>query len=57
MQRNAMIAAANSNRVDLLPIIDSFATSDDEVLQATSLWCSSKLKSSNQTAKNAGASL
>ena len=57
MQRNAMIAAANSNRVDLLPIIDSFATSDDEVLQATSLWCSSKLKSRNHTAKNTGASL
>ncbi len=45
MQRNAMIAAANSNRVDLLPIIESFATSTDDVLQATSLWCLAKLRS------------
>ena len=45
MQRNAMIAAANSGRVDLLPIIENFATSIDEVLQATSLWCLAKLRS------------
>lgn len=44
MQRNAMIAAANSNRADLLPIIKNFATSMDEVLKATSLWCISKLR-------------
>ena len=45
MQRNAMIAAANSHRIDLLPIVESFATSTDEVLQATSLWCLAKLRS------------
>jgi epoxyqueuosine reductase len=42
MRRNAMIAAANSNRTDLRPLVDRFATSDDEVLRATSRWCSKK---------------
>ncbi len=45
MQRNALIAAANSKRFDLLPIIEAFATSSDEVLQATSKWSLSKLTS------------
>jgi epoxyqueuosine reductase len=45
MQRNAMIAAANSNRIDLVPIIESFATSPDKVLLATSLRCLAKLRS------------
>ena len=39
MQRNAMIAAANSNRSDLRPIIEKFATSTEEVLRSTSQWC------------------
>ena len=43
MQRNAMIAAANSKRIDLRPIIETFTTSSDEVLQATSKWSLSKL--------------
>ncbi len=45
MQRNAMIAAANSNRIDLRPIIETFSASHDEVLQATSKWSLSKLAS------------
>ena len=45
MQRNAMIAAANTHRADLLPVIENFAKSMDEVLKATSLWCISKLRS------------
>ncbi len=44
MQRNAMIAAANSNRADLRPHIEALATSSDEVLQSTGVWCLSKLK-------------
>lgn len=44
MQRNAMIAAANSNRADLRPHIEALAKSSDEVLQSTSQWCLSKLK-------------
>ena len=44
MQRNALIAAANSNRVDLRPHIEVLAMSSDEVLQSTSRWCLSKLK-------------
>lgn len=43
MQRNAMIAAANSKRFDLRPIIETFTASSDEVLQATSKWSLSKL--------------
>jgi len=43
MQRNAMIAAANSNRTDLRHLIAPFANGSDEVLQATSRWCLSKL--------------
>ena len=45
MQRNAMIAAANSKRIDLRPIIETFTTSSHEVLQATSKWSLSKLAS------------
>ena len=44
MQRNAMIAAANSKRADLRPHIEALATSSDKVLQSTSRWCLSKLK-------------
>ncbi len=44
MQRNAMIAAANTNRTDLKQLIDAFTTSNDAVLQSTSHWCLSKLK-------------
>ncbi len=44
MQRNAMIAAANSNRVDLVPIIEKFLQSNDEVLQATCESCLTKLR-------------
>ncbi len=40
MQRNAMIAAANANRTDLRARIDSFATSENQVLRETSQWCS-----------------
>ena len=42
MQRNAMIAAANSNRTDLRACIERFETSDDEVLRATSRWCATR---------------
>jgi len=48
MQRNALIAAANSDRVDLLPIIERFASSEDEVLKATSHWCLTKLRRENE---------
>ena len=43
MQRNAMIAAANANRLDLRHHIERFLRSDNEVLQTTSLWALSKL--------------
>ena len=44
MQRNAMIAAANTNRTDLRHYIEAMGRSSDEVLQFTSRWCLSKLK-------------
>ncbi len=44
MQRNAMIAAANTNRSDLKRFIQEFTTSTDPVLQSTSKWCLSKMK-------------
>ena len=44
MQRNAMIAAANTNRVDLVSCIEGFASSQDEILKATSLSCLGKLR-------------
>ena len=44
MQRNAMIAAANTNRTDLKQLIGAFTTSRDTVLQSTSQWCLLKLK-------------
>jgi len=43
MQRNAMIAAANSNRQDLKPIVKKFLNSNDEVLLSTCRWCLTKL--------------
>ncbi len=43
MQRNAMIAAANTNRKDLREFVERFANSDDEILRTTSQWCTSKL--------------
>jgi epoxyqueuosine reductase len=43
MQRNALIAAANTNRSDLRDLIAVFAAGNDEVLRSTSLWCLSKL--------------
>lgn len=42
MQRNAMIAAANSNQKTLRALIDRFATSENEVLRLTSRWCSTQ---------------
>jgi epoxyqueuosine reductase len=47
MQRNAMIAAANANRRDLKSMIESFLKCDDEMLQATSQWCLSKLNANH----------
>ena len=46
MQRNAMIAAANTNRQDLKTMIESFLQCDDEVLQATCQASLSKLNAS-----------
>jgi len=43
MQRNAMIVAANNHRFDLREQIASFASSNDEVLRATSQWSLAKL--------------
>ena len=43
MQRNAMIAAGNTNRQDLRAHVERFATSEDQVLVRTSIWCLSKL--------------
>ena len=43
MQRNAMIAAGNTNRQDLRMHVERFATSEDQVLVRTSIWCLSKL--------------
>ena len=44
MQRNAMIAAANTKRTDLRKLIEAFTTSQDAVLRSTSQWCLLKLK-------------
>ena len=43
MQRNAMIAAANTNRHDLRRYIEQFVASNDDVLATTSKWCLAKL--------------
>ena len=43
MQRNAMIAAANTNRHDLRRYIEQFVASNDDVLSTTSKWCLAKL--------------
>ncbi|MEQ1824801.1 MAG: tRNA epoxyqueuosine(34) reductase QueG [Pirellula sp.] len=43
MQRNAMIVAANSNRQELIPIIESFLAHHDEVLRETARRCMTKL--------------
>jgi epoxyqueuosine reductase len=43
MRRNALIAAANSNRQDLRPMIEPFLHSENEVLRATSRWSLEKL--------------
>jgi epoxyqueuosine reductase len=43
MQRNAMIAAANTHRHDLRHRIEKFEESEDETLRETSRWCLKKL--------------
>ena len=43
MQRNAMIAAANANRTDLVPIMERFLSCSDDALQATCQACLTKL--------------
>jgi epoxyqueuosine reductase len=43
MQRNAMIAAGNTNRQDLRAHVERFSTSEDQVLVNTSIWCLKKL--------------
>ena len=44
MQRNAMIAAVNRNRVDLLSKIEMFCTHEDVVLKSTADWAVKCLK-------------
>ena len=54
MKRNAMIAAANTNRIDLVAIIESISTDNDEVLRATCEWCLSKIKNGTQSGPSPG---
>lgn len=44
MQRNAIVAAANRHRVDLIETIESFCSHEDEVLRRTAEWAVKCLK-------------
>lgn len=44
MQRNAIVAAANNHRVDLLETIESFCSHEDAVLRSTAEWAVKCLK-------------
>jgi epoxyqueuosine reductase len=44
MQRNAMIAAANTHRIDLLPVIEQHLNSSSLVVAETAAWAKTKIE-------------
>jgi epoxyqueuosine reductase len=45
MQRNAIVAAVNRGRIDLLEMIEKLCESQDQVLSSTAKWAVESLKS------------
>jgi epoxyqueuosine reductase len=44
MQRNALIAAANTHRIDLLPVIEQHLNSPSLVVAETAAWAKTKIE-------------
>jgi epoxyqueuosine reductase QueG len=48
MQRNALIAAANTHRIDLLPVIEQHLNSPSLVVAETAAWAKAKIETNKQ---------